>query len=431
MAIELYSQDVFDDCRGFPTQYDCDPDGSYDDCDWIWHDDCGASGPDPYGDPPPTPPDSPDDGGSSQGGGCCVADAASVASGLYEQYIFDGCLDFTIQDYCDPDGSYDDCDWDHSCGASGDLGDPYGQEDAVCEDSTSWWTKKKKNTCAFKANKFGSAAWCDNVDKSGVSGRDACPMSCGVCPEVNCDYIEPTECTTECELTVLAANGCAGQLCASSPDGIGQCMDMLHSHLSAFVADGTCQQCCKPTAKMMDARCHDYAPPDKPDKCVNEKGWYYKKKKNTCKKLGKNADSAEKWCTNKKYKSPKTGTTALDACCACAKYRKDKDDSAGDCSCEDSKRWVKNKDKSKEKTCAWVKEMAEKGKDHCNDMGKELGPGKKKNVLAKDACPGACCNCGGTTGKASSASTKTIGDTIAKYKNKLAKSLKLAKKHLA
>merc|ERR1712072_1309284 len=166
----------------------------------------------------------------------------------------------------------------------------------------------------------------------------------------------------------------------------------------------------------------DYAPPDKPDECVNEKGWYYKKEKNSCK--AKVDKDAEKWCTNKKYKSPKTGTTALDACCACAKYRKDKDDSAGDCSCEDSRRWVKNKDKSKEKTCAWVKKMAQKGKDKCNDKGKD---GKKKNVRAKDACPGACCNCGGATGKTSSASTKTIGDTIAKYTHKLAKSLKLAK----
>ena len=51
--------------------------------------------------------------------------------------------------------------------------------DPVCEDSTSWYYKKSKNTCADYVTK--KAKNCKKKDEFDVRAEDACPMTCGVC----------------------------------------------------------------------------------------------------------------------------------------------------------------------------------------------------------------------------------------------------------
>ena len=55
---------------------------------------------------------------------------------------------------------------------------PTPQDDS-CEDSTSWYYKKRKNTCEKYVTK--KSKYCKAKDEDGVSALDACALTCGVC----------------------------------------------------------------------------------------------------------------------------------------------------------------------------------------------------------------------------------------------------------
>ena len=63
-----------------------------------------------------------------------------------------------------------------------------------CEDSTSWYCKKSKNTCADYVTK--KTKNCEKTDDFDVPAQVACPVTCGECegPPVPAPTARPTEC---------------------------------------------------------------------------------------------------------------------------------------------------------------------------------------------------------------------------------------------
>ena len=151
----------------------------------------------------------------------------------------------------------------------------------ICQDSTTWYYKKEKNTCdSYIAKKGGK---CKNKDPTGEKAKNACPVSCDECPTSDDD------CASDSTTWFYKKdkNTCADYVAKKSKN----CKKEDDNGVTAEEAS--------PVTCGADNACKDA--------CADSTTWFYKKEKNTC------ADYVAKKSKNCKKKD-KAGMAAEEAC---------------------------------------------------------------------------------------------------------------------
>jgi len=137
-----------------------------------------------------------------------------------------------------------------------------------CEDSTSWYFKKTKNTCSEYVSK--KAKNCKKRDEFDVKGQVACPATCGEC-EVEVDDAVCADSTSwywkkskyDCDYVAKKSKLCKSKYADESD---------VSSKEACPVACGECEE-----------------------ECADSSSWYFKKTKNTCEKfVAKKAKNCKK-----------------------------------------------------------------------------------------------------------------------------------------